>query len=602
MSPRGTDASMADSRSIGLGSRLRSRLPSGLRSALRRSVLSLPSRVILSVFGTALVTSLVVAWISTRSMASFLREEIRLEFPALLRAADERLDLWFAQRRLDMAAFAEGAPLLEHAGELGRGEASGRKAERATRRYLEGLIERFAVFEGLVLLDARGEPLVVAGEPPSLSAAERRQLAARRSREPREGWLPGRRVHVFSSGVGADGDSGELSLHGVVSTRALDPVLSRVPLGPSRVLYLLDSSGHPLSRIGASRASPGRDWTPAARSGVVRVREYEDAEGRTLVGCAAPYGRFGWSLVLEQTREAAFAPAVSLVQRILGINLAIAVAFSLVAVTLSRGIVRPILTLYVAARRITEGEIDAAEPDRVDGLQAVEGADGADSGEVGVLTRAFNEMRGRVHRYQKELQSKQREIEDANERLVAQNEQLRRANEVLEQLSITDGLTRLHNHRFFQEQLPREVMRSRRTGAPLSLVLIDIDDFKLLNDRHGHSVGDAVLRRVADVMSGLIREVDLLARYGGEEFALLASHTSLEGAVALAEKIRLTLSESYFQVVDLDGEHRIRVTISAGAAALRDSEKALFNDADRALYRAKASGKDCVMAEGLEGD
>jgi two-component system cell cycle response regulator len=135
------------------------------------------------------------------------------------------------------------------------------------------------------------------------------------------------------------------------------------------------------------------------------------------------------------------------------------------------------------------------------------------------------------------------------------------------------------------------------------LILIDIDDFKQLNDRYGHSVGDAVLKRTAAVMNEVVREMDLLARYGGEEFALVASQTSLEGAKGLAEKVRLAVSHARFPVVTLDGPSEIRITVSMGVAAFRGDEKAFFNDADRALYRAKDAGKDCVMTadEGAEG-
>jgi diguanylate cyclase (GGDEF)-like protein len=95
-------------------------------------------------------------------------------------------------------------------------------------------------------------------------------------------------------------------------------------------------------------------------------------------------------------------------------------------------------------------------------------------------------------------------------------------------------------------------------------------------------------------MSGEVRDMDLLARYGGEEFALLASQTTLEGAIALAEKLRIAISEARFSLVALDGPTEIQVTISSGVAAYRGDEKAFFNEADRALYRAKEAGKDCV--------
>jgi diguanylate cyclase (GGDEF)-like protein len=184
------------------------------------------------------------------------------------------------------------------------------------------------------------------------------------------------------------------------------------------------------------------------------------------------------------------------------------------------------------------------------------------------------------------------EIEDANARLRRQNDELQRVNEVLGQLSITDGLTRLHNHRYFQDQLPREVKRSQRTGAPLALVLFDIDDFKKLNDSLGHAAGDAILAHVAEVMNRSIRDSDLLARYGGEEFALLAPQTDLAGASRLAEKLRRDVLQHPPAVVGPHGP--VRVSVSAGVARLRTGARQLFDDADRALYRAKLSGKDCV--------
>jgi diguanylate cyclase (GGDEF)-like protein len=189
-----------------------------------------------------------------------------------------------------------------------------------------------------------------------------------------------------------------------------------------------------------------------------------------------------------------------------------------------------------------------------------------------------------------------RELALQNERLRARVEELERVNERLARLSETDELTGLPNHRSFRASLPRELKRALRTGADLALVLFDIDDFKALNDSYGHSVGDAILARVAAAMRAQLREVDLLARYGGEEFALLAPGTSRDGATALAEKIRIAVATATFSVISLEGPRALRVTLSAGVALFAGDERALFNDADRALYCAKESGKDCVVS------
>ena len=129
----------------------------------------------------------------------------------------------------------------------------------------------------------------------------------------------------------------------------------------------------------------------------------------------------------------------------------------------------------------------------------------------------------------------------------------------------------------------------------IKAIIFDLDHFGRINKKYGHQIGDRVLRLFADTLRSRVRASDLLARYGGEEFALLASRTDLEGAVRLAEKIRLAIARARFSVVDLDGPKQIQVTASVGVADYRGDEKALFNAADRALYQAKASGKDCVV-------
>ncbi|MEJ2133418.1 MAG: sensor domain-containing diguanylate cyclase, partial [Gammaproteobacteria bacterium] len=242
---------------------------------------------------------------------------------------------------------------------------------------------------------------------------------------------------------------------------------------------------------------------------------------------------------------------------------------------IARSIVGPIHALSRGALRIANGETDVV-------IDAPRSRD-----EVSILTRAFNVMSDRLRRNQVEIEKQRIEIEEANRQLVSQNEELAR-------LSITDDLTKLYNYRFFQDHLPREVKRAKRTKQPFSLILIDIDDFKQLNDRYGHAVGDTVLRRIAVVMQGVVRETDFLARYGGEEFALLVSHTDVDGAGALAEKIRMAVAEERFPVPGGQKSAGVQVTVSIGVAAFRGDAKKLFNDADRELYQAKEAGKDCV--------
>jgi diguanylate cyclase (GGDEF)-like protein len=258
-----------------------------------------------------------------------------------------------------------------------------------------------------------------------------------------------------------------------------------------------------------------------------------------------------------------------------------------IAFRIARRSLEPIEQLAEGARRIAQGETDVGVPET------------SSDDEIALLSRSFNQMAARLHRTRLELQQSRLEVEVANARLREHNEDLQQMNERLEHLSITDGLTGLYNHRYFQEQLTREIQRSTRSAEALALILIDIDDFKALNDAFGHSAGDRALRVVAAALLDCVRATDVLARYGGEEFVILAPRTDLEGAVALAEKARIAVSDCSFPADEAD-PRTLRLHISLGVAAYRGDRERFFEEADRALYRAKASGKDCVVAGGLE--
>ncbi|MBM4779236.1 MAG: GGDEF domain-containing protein [Archangiaceae bacterium] len=160
-------------------------------------------------------------------------------------------------------------------------------------------------------------------------------------------------------------------------------------------------------------------------------------------------------------------------------------------------------------------------------------------------------------------------------------------------LTTVDGLTQINNRRFFDEAIEREISRSRRYNRTLSLVLIDVDHFKRINDTFGHLAGDAVLKEVASAIKKRIRKEDLLARYGGEEFAVLTPEVDQKGALAMAEKVRKVVEKHEF---NFDAE-RIPVTISCGVSTLGkkgDGAEALVQRADEKLYEAKEAGRNQV--------
>jgi diguanylate cyclase (GGDEF)-like protein len=160
--------------------------------------------------------------------------------------------------------------------------------------------------------------------------------------------------------------------------------------------------------------------------------------------------------------------------------------------------------------------------------------------------------------------------------------------------SMTDPLTGLLNRRYFDEQTRKEVARSRRHGLRFSVLMIDIDHFKRINDSYGHPVGDLAIKALAEVCSNALRPQDILARYGGEEFVLTLPHTSVDGAGVVAERIRHGVEQ-----VALDTEAGpVRFTVSIGISTYsRDLPfEQIVGRADEALYRAKQRGRNCVVA------
>jgi diguanylate cyclase (GGDEF)-like protein len=175
----------------------------------------------------------------------------------------------------------------------------------------------------------------------------------------------------------------------------------------------------------------------------------------------------------------------------------------------------------------------------------------------------------------------------------------------LRRQGLTDTLTAINNRRFFEQRLQEEFEVARRSGTPLSCMMLDVDYFKRVNDNHGHQVGDQVLREVAALVRARLRGSDVLARYGGEEFAALLGQTPIETAEEIAERVRQGVEENVFR---LPGGEPFTVTISIGLATYSPASEAgttsvdrqcLVGQADRCLYQAKGAGRNVVVSATL---
>ena len=195
---------------------------------------------------------------------------------------------------------------------------------------------------------------------------------------------------------------------------------------------------------------------------------------------------------------------------------------------------------------------------------------------------AYGIYRWRVAQLYIQAENLRRQVAERTEELLAKNKEL-------EQLAVTDRLTNLYNRLYLDHALARELALAQRAGEPFSLIMIDVDRFKAINDALGHLTGDQVLKAIADILRARVRATDIAGRWGGEEFLLICPGTSIEGAAEVAETLRKLIEESDCRAV-------ARCTASFGIASFRDGDSVttLVSRADQALYRAKENGRNRV--------
>jgi two-component system cell cycle response regulator len=169
-------------------------------------------------------------------------------------------------------------------------------------------------------------------------------------------------------------------------------------------------------------------------------------------------------------------------------------------------------------------------------------------------------------------------------------------------LSSIDGLTELYNYRYFHQHLTMEIERERRYSRPLSLIMLDIDDFKEYNDRYGHPVGDLVLKNLAAILKSATRGCDVICRYGGEEFAIVLPETDKKEAANVCERMRQAVEDA--TMCDGEGTPIGNISITVGLASFpadAEDKAQLIEKADKALYQGKRTGKNCTFLYGAKG-
>jgi len=217
---------------------------------------------------------------------------------------------------------------------------------------------------------------------------------------------------------------------------------------------------------------------------------------------------------------------------------------------------------------------------------------------LGLADRINSERKARMETQERILEIQRQANQELDNKVRARTEELEIMNDQLQTTSITDSLTQVKNRHYFDNKFPAEYRRAYRDKSWLSLLILDIDNFKLVNDNYGHQVGDDILRAVAAAIQDVVkRPSDAVSRYGGEEFTVLLPSTKKEGAYQVAEKIRKRVQEIHVKWKDKD----LTVTISIGSASCippyYEGEATLLKQADDFLYIAKDHGRNQVVYE-----
>ena len=343
-------------------------------------------------------------------------------------------------------------------------------------------------------------------------------------------------------------------------------------------ILIVDKQGtvlYPQSLVGLSRLPEG--MTTQKSSAALAWNDGRDYLTSQVAVDTRTQNDLGWRIVVRQPLETALQPLDGLRNRLVILGFFATLVSAMVALRLARGVSQPIEQLAAAAGQIERRDTVVQYP-LATGVR-----------EVAQLSQSMQSMTA-------SLLQREHELETLNQTLEQQVQQrtaaLQAANDQLSQLASRDPLTGLYNRRSLDEKLKECVHTSKRSGRSFSLLILDADHFKRINDSYGHSTGDAVLRQLAGLLTEHVRNTDFVARYGGEEFIILLQDTLLVvEATTVAEKVRTAVENAHFPGV---GQLTVSIGIGLWDPASPGS-KDLFHKADEALYQAKSGGRNRVV-------
>ncbi len=493
--------------------------------------------------------------------------------------AEREINLWFKERNYDLRVFANSFVVLENlrqyrtatAGEKKKDDKQTAAQLRKITTYLTFIRNEFKDYRRLLVLDNEGRILAASdtadqSRPVILPANWQSQITSMRSFMGDVYFIDEDLSPLLLIGIPLllEQNSKQLGFFVMeVRLQGLLPLLKAAlpraerEAGVATMTLLRKDGRYILSSVWPENHRETAVASPQVLSlfkTPYRLQDFiNDRKGRA-VGLAGSLDDLPWDFVIAENYDSVFSGLLQARNRIILITILLTVIIGGAATIVARQFIIPLKALTNGVLRVAGGDLDVA----VDILR---------NDELGIVATMFNEMVGRL----KENQAK------------------------LEQLATTDSLTGLANRKQIMAEVALNFEHYRRYGTEFSILMIDIDFFKNVNDGHGHLAGDAVLIQLAGIFRETLRTLDKAGRYGGEEFLVILGKTDIDLALQIAERLRLAVEQHVFVHEDVS----LHVSISVGAAGITPEDQdgvGLIGRADRALYEAKASGRNRIAA------
>ncbi len=538
---------------------------------------SIKSKIMIFAILATLIPSLGLGLLSFRQNEAQIGENIARELDALTSEASREIELWIDKRVHEVHVTSTSSAVIDGLSAIARPQARPRanpisKHPQALAQYLRSVQGKLDTIRELTVVNAAGQvvassaqtvaPIILPDEWPPNSLTEGVVIVPPHWDNQYASATLSIAVPVLSYDNLIMG-----ALVAVLDLRTLQPHLKNETKSPPGDVLLLDPDGRILASSHANtdkliQLDESSLRQLQAQSGEALV--FRGMTHQEVIGVAYVAADLSVTIVAERDRAEVYATWIKLRDMFLTLVGALVVVVAAVAFHMGRSIVGPLQRLIGAADRIADGDLEVRlTANRND--------------ELGHLTLVFNQMADRLRHSRAEI--------------MAANEAMQQQNQVLETLSITDSLTGLYNRSKLDAILSDQLARFKRTQREFTLLMMDIDHFKTLNDTYGHITGDEILSGVAQILVHSIRSIDYAARYGGDEFIIILVETSAEQAQKTAERIRSQVEHMRYSSTG----STIAVTVSIGIVRCQPTDTtptAVFARADRALYEAKHAGRN----------